>query len=71
MRQDDIKSDIKGKGERIEIRCDRTTKIGFKKIAAEFDDQEHVIKWMIENFEMFRGLRSIELRKDMLKHGVL
>lgn len=71
MRQDDSQKDIKGKDERIEIRCHRETKVGFKKIAAEFEDQEHVIKWLIENFEMFRGLRSIELRKDMLRHGVL
>jgi len=59
------------KEDRIEIRCNEETKIGFKRVAADFDDYEHVIKWLVENYNDFRTLRVPARRKMMLKTGVL
>jgi hypothetical protein len=43
------------KGEaKIDIRCkDPKTKSEFKKIAADFDNYEEVIKWFIANYPLF------------------
>ena len=67
---------VKGaaKTDRFEIKCSREVRVGFKKIAAEFDDYEHVLLWLIEHYPYFRTIRSPESvpsAKTKIRHGVL
>lgn len=42
---------------KIDIRCkDSNTKVNFKKVAAEFDSYEDVIKWVNANYEIFKKI---------------
>jgi hypothetical protein len=39
---------------KIEIRCnDVSTRRGFKKVAADFKTYEDVIKWVVQNYDLF------------------
>jgi len=46
---------------KIEIRCsDVKVRRGFKRVAADFDNYEEVVKWITKNYEMFSKMAPPE-----------
>jgi len=63
------------KQKKIEIRyIHEDTHKGFKRVAADFDNYEHVVLWLIENYESFKSIRppsTVPSNRMKMMHGVL